>query len=43
MNAAGLTVAPGAVSAALGMPHVQSLVTSDSIDQGELDGTRRLC
>jgi hypothetical protein len=41
MNAAGMTFVLGGVSAVLGMPFFQSLVTNGSISQGELDGTRK--
>jgi hypothetical protein len=40
MNAAGMTFVLGGVSAVLGMPFFQSLVTNGSIGQDELDGTR---
>ena len=40
MNAAGLTFVLGGVSAVLGMPMYQTLVTKGSITQAELDGTR---
>ena len=40
MNAAGMTFVLGGVSAVLGMPFFQSLVTNGDISQGELDGTR---
>lgn len=41
MNAAGLTFVLSGVSAVLGMPMYQSLVTNGSISQNELDSTRR--
>jgi hypothetical protein len=41
MNAAGMTFVLGGVSAVLGMPFFQTLVTNGSISQGELDGTRK--
>ena len=40
MNAAGMTFVLGGVSAVLGMPFFQTLVTNGSIGQDELDGTR---
>lgn len=40
MNAAGLTFVLSGVSAVLGMPFFQTLVTDGSIRQDELDGTR---
>lgn len=40
MNAAGLIFSLKGVSAALGMPFYQSLVTDGGVSQGELDGTR---
>ena len=40
MNAWGLNVMLTGVSAVLGMPFMQSLVTEGSISQDELDGTR---
>ena len=40
MNAAGMTFVLTGVSATLGMPFFQSLVTNGSIRQDELDGTR---
>ena len=40
MNAAGLTFVLSGVSAVLGMPFFQTLVTNGSIQQDELDGTR---
>lgn len=41
MNAAGMIFTLSGVSAVLGMPFYESLVTDGSISQGELDGTRR--
>ena len=41
MNAAGLTFVLGGISAVLGMPDYQSLITDGSIRQDEFDGTRR--
>lgn len=41
MNAAGMTFVLAGVSATLGMPFFQSLVTDGSIRQDELDGTRK--
>lgn len=40
MNAAGMVFTLKGVSAVLGMPFYQSLVTDGSISQDELDGTR---
>jgi hypothetical protein len=40
VNAAGMTFVLGGVSAVLGMPFFESLVTNGSIGQDELDGTR---
>lgn len=40
MNAAGMIFALSGVSAVMGMPFYQSLVTDGSISQDELDGTR---
>lgn len=40
MNAAGMTFVLTGVSAVLGMPFFQSIVTNGSVSQGELDGTR---
>ena len=40
MNASGMTFVLSGVSAVLGMPFFQSLVTNGSIAQDELDGTR---
>ena len=40
MNAAGMTFVLSGVSAVLGMPMYQTLVTNGSISQAELDGTR---
>jgi hypothetical protein len=41
MNAAGLTFVLNGVSAVLGMPDFQSVVTEGSVRQDEFDGTRR--
>ncbi|HZG51080.1 MAG TPA: hypothetical protein VEZ40_02990 [Pyrinomonadaceae bacterium] len=40
MNAAGLTFVLSGVSAVLGMPDFQSLVTEGNVHQDEFDGTR---
>ena len=40
MNAAGMTFVLGGVSAVLGMPFFESIVTNGSVSQNELDGTR---
>lgn len=40
MNAKGLPVMLAGVSATVGMPFYQTLVTDDSMSQSELDGTR---
>lgn len=40
MNAAGMIFSLSGVSAVLGMPFYQSLVTDGSVSQNELDGTR---
>lgn len=40
MNAAGMIFALTGVSAVLGMPFYQSLVTDGKVSQEELDGTR---
>lgn len=40
MNAAGLTFVLSGVTAVLGMPFFQTIVTDGSIQQDELDGTR---
>lgn len=40
MNAAGMIFVLSGVSAVVGMPFYQSLVTDGSISQSELDGTR---
>jgi hypothetical protein len=41
VNAAGLTFVLSGVSAVLGMPNYQSLITDGSVRQDEFDGTRR--
>ena len=41
MNAAGMTFVLGGVSAVLGAPMFQSLVTNGSVSQDEFDGTRK--